>query len=141
MASFNQVILVGRLGTDAEIREVGKSTVAKVRLATNYRYKDKDGNWTDGTDWHTVNIWNPSEALQKYLKKGAQIMVTGELRERSYDDKDGNRRYVTEVSVTARNVVLLGSGNGKGKTDIAEPDEVEEPVDSSVEDDDDGVPF
>ena len=111
---MNRVLLVGNLGADPELRftQAGQA-VLNVRLATTERYMDREKNWQERTDWHAVVVWGKrAEALAKILRKGGQIAVEGGLRTSSYDDRDGNKRYKTEVH--ASNVVLLG-----GKRDDA----------------------
>ncbi|MCS7026507.1 MAG: single-stranded DNA-binding protein [Bryobacteraceae bacterium] len=115
--SVNKVILLGNLGKDAETKFT-PSGVARTQfsLATTRRLKDpQTGEWKDETDWHNVVLWR-SENLANYLTKGKQVYVEGRLQSRSYDDKDGNRRYVTEV--VAEDVILLGgrgeAGTGEG---------------------------
>lgn len=108
--SVNKVILLGHLGKDAETRFTPSgAAVTNFTVATNRRWKDQQTNeWKEETDWHNVVLWR-AENLANYLTKGKQVYVEGRLRTRTYDDKDGNKRYVTEVM--ADDVLLLG---GKG---------------------------
>ena len=115
--SVNKVILLGHLGKDAETKftpgGVSRSTFT---LATNRRWKDQSsGEWKEETDWHNVVLWR-SENLANYLLKGKQVYVEGRLQTRSWDDKDGQKKYMTEV--VADDVLLLGgrgdSGGGGG---------------------------
>lgn len=116
--SVNKVILLGNLGKDAETKFT-PSGVARTTfsIATTRRYKDNQtGEWKDETDWHNIVLWR-SENLANYLLKGKQVYVEGRLQTRSYDDKDGNKRYMTEV--VADDVILLGgrgdsAGMGSG---------------------------
>src|SRR5579863_3391607 len=107
MRSLNKVQLIGHLGADPEVKHLDKgSIVAKLRLATNRSYKDRDGNQKDETDWHSVVFWNkPAEFCEKYLRKGSYIYVEGSLRTRSWQDKDNNTKYITEV--TGDNFIIL----------------------------------
>jgi single-strand DNA-binding protein len=116
--SVNRVFLVGSLGKDAETK-FAPSGVAKTTfsVATNRRWKDQSGEWKEETDWHSVVLWR-SENLANYLLKGKQVHVEGRLSTRSYDDKEGNKRWVTEV--VADNVILLGGGS---RDDSAHSDE------------------
>jgi single-strand DNA-binding protein len=110
--SVNKVILIGHLGKDAETKFT-PSGIARTNfsVATNRRIKDaQTGEWRDETDWANVVLWR-SENLANYLLKGKQVYVEGRLSTRSYDDKDGNKRYMTEV--VADDVILLG-GRGEG---------------------------
>ncbi|MBM3737075.1 MAG: single-stranded DNA-binding protein [Acidobacteria bacterium] len=110
--SVNKVILLGHLGKDADTRFTTAGTaVTNFSLATSRRFKDpQTGEWKDETDWHNVVIWK-AENVSNYLTKGRQVYVEGRLRTRSYDDKDGNKRYVTEV--VADELILVG-GRGEG---------------------------
>lgn len=91
---MNKVILSGRLGADPDMR----GTVLKLRLATNERRKDKDGNWGDHTEWHSVVVFGKrAEALHRLLSKGMRVLVEGKLRTSSWE-KDGQKQYKTEVA-------------------------------------------
>jgi single-strand DNA-binding protein len=95
----NKVQLIGRLGADVEVKslESGKQ-LAKISVATNESYKNKEGEWTDNTTWHNVVAWGKTaELAAQLLKKGSEVALEGKLSNRSYEDKDGNKRYVTEV--------------------------------------------
>jgi len=109
---FNRVMLMGNLGADPELRFTqGGQAVLNIRLATTESYLDKDKVRRDRTDWHTVTVWGKrGEGLAKVLKKGSSIFVEGSLRTSSYDDKDGQKRYKTEV--IANNVILGSRGKG-----------------------------
>jgi single-strand DNA-binding protein len=108
MAGVNKVILVGNLGKDPEVRYLeGGTAVANFSLATTESYKDKQGNRIEQTEWHNIVVWRGlAEVAEKYLKKGSQVYVEGKLRTRSYDDKDGVKRYSTEI--VAENMTMLG---------------------------------
>jgi single-strand DNA-binding protein len=97
--SVNKVILVGNLGKDPELRYTpAGAAVASFSLATTERYKDKSGEWVDKTEWHNIVVWNKlAEICGKYLHKGKQIYIEGRIQTRSYDDRDGNKRYITEI--------------------------------------------
>ncbi len=99
MADVNKVILLGRLGADPEIMTMESGTkMARVSLATNEVYRDKNGERVERTEWHRVILWrNRAELAEKYLNKGSQIYVEGRLRTRQYQDKEGNQRYTTEI--------------------------------------------
>jgi single-strand DNA-binding protein len=112
--SVNKVILLGNLGKDPEVKYTPQGTpVAKITLATNERFKDKDGNWQDRTEWHNVVLWQRlAEIAGEYLKKGGKVYIEGRLQTRSWDDKQtGQKKYMTEV--VASDLVLLG-GRGEG---------------------------
>ena len=108
MAGVNKVILVGNLGKDPEVRYLeGGTAVANFSLATTETYKDKSGNKVEQTEWHNVVVWRGlAEIAEKYLHKGSQVYVEGKLRTRSWDDKDGVKRYSTEI--IADNMTMLG---------------------------------
>ena len=111
--SVNKVILIGNLGKDPEVKYTASGmAVANFTLATNDRYKDKEGNWQDKVEWHSlVAFQRTAEIVGEYLKKGRSCYVEGKLQTRSWDDRDsGQKRYRTEIVVN--NLVLLGGGNG-----------------------------
>lgn len=97
--SVNKAILLGRVGKDPEVRTAGESKVASFTLATTEKYKDsKTGEWKENTEWHNIVCWrNTAELAEKYVQKGMLLYIEGKLRTRSWDDKDGNKRYVTEI--------------------------------------------
>ena len=114
MKSVNKVILIGNLGKDPEVKYTPQGTpVAKITLATNERFKGKDGQWQDRTEWHNVVLWQRlAEIAGEYLKKGGKVYIEGRLQTRSWDDKQtGQKKYMTEV--VANDLVLLG-GRGEG---------------------------
>jgi single-strand DNA-binding protein len=112
---LNRVMLLGNLGADPELRMTsGGQAVLKLRLATSETYMDKNRQRQERTEWHNVVIWGKrAEALAKILTKGSRIFVEGGLRTSSYDDRDGNKRYRTEV--VSSNILLQGSGGGGGR--------------------------
>lgn len=97
----NKVQLIGNLGNDPEIITLeGGKKLAKFSLATNEHYKDKDGQKQTKTDWHNVVAWNKTaELIEQYVSKGKEIAIEGKLGTRSYEDKEGQKRYTTEVIV------------------------------------------
>lgn len=96
---INKVTLIGRCGQDPEIRTLdGGVTVARVSVATDESYKDKDGEWQNATTWHNVVMWRElAERAEKSLKKGSTVYVEGKITYRKYNDKDGNERTVTDI--------------------------------------------
>jgi len=105
----NKVQLIGNLGNNPEIitLDSGKK-LAKFSIATNETYKNAQGEKVTDTQWHNVVVWNKTaEIAEKYLEKGKEVAVEGKLTTRSYDDKDGNKRYVTEIVVSE--LLLLGT--------------------------------
>ena len=111
---LNRVILLGNLGADPELRMTNSgSAVLKMRLATSEKYLDRNKVKQERTEWHTVVVWGRrAEALSKFLSKGARLLIEGGLRTTSFEGKDGQKRYKTEV--VANNVVLSGGGGGNG---------------------------
>jgi single-strand DNA-binding protein len=111
---LNRVMLLGNLGADPELRMTsGGQSVLKMRLATSESYLDRNKVRQERTEWHNVVVWGRrAEALGKFLTKGSRLFVEGGLRTSSYDDKDGNKRYKTEI--VANNIILAGSGGGRG---------------------------
>jgi len=114
MGSVNKVILVGNLGRDAELRYTpGGAAVATLNLATTEVWNDRNNQRQEKTEWHRVVLWGKqAESLQEYLTKGKQIYIEGRLQTRQWDDKDGNKRYTTEIK--ADRITLLGGGSGAG---------------------------
>ena len=112
MGSVNKVILVGNLGRDAELRfTAGGAAVSTLNLATTEVWNDKQGQKQEKTEWHRIVLWGKqAESLQEYLVKGKQIYVEGRLQTRQWDDKEGNKRYTTEIK--ADRITLLGGGGG-----------------------------
>ena len=110
---MNRVILIGNLGADPESRTTPNGAcVANLRVATSERRKDKDGGWTDHTEWHRVSVFGKTaENVGKFLHKGSKVGVEGRLTTRQYTDKDGVEKYSTEI--VAENVEFL-SGKGGG---------------------------
>ena len=108
---INKVILIGNVGQDPEIRYTGDvnngTKVATFRVATTERYRDRSGNLQEHTEWHSIVVWrNTADVVEKYVKKGTQVYIEGRLRSRSWDDQNGNKRYVTEI--VADTLQLLG---------------------------------
>ncbi|HWY53688.1 MAG TPA: single-stranded DNA-binding protein [Terriglobales bacterium] len=115
--SVNKVILIGNLGKDPEVKYTqGGMPVAKFSIATNERFKDKDGQWQDRTEWHNIVAFQRlAEIVGEYLKKGGKCFIEGSLRTSSWDDKEtGQKKYKTEI--IANDLVLL-SGRGEGGGD------------------------
>lgn len=114
--SVNKVILVGNLGKDPEVRYTPSGTaVASFSMATTERYKDRDGNQQEKTEWHNIIAWRQlAEICGKFLHKGKQVYIEGKLTTRSYDDRDGNKRYVTEI--VADQMQMLGSKDDGQRT-------------------------
>lgn len=139
---LNRAMLLGNLGADPELRmTAGGQAVLKLRLATSESYLDKSKERQERTEWHNVVIWGKrAEGLGRIVRKGDRIFIEGALRTSSYDDREGVKRYRTEV--IASNVILNGKAVGgarPARDDDAEPMAVG-PGDGSFGDDDD-IPF
>jgi single-strand DNA-binding protein len=114
MASVNKVILVGNLGRDPELRYTqGGAAVANFSLATNEKWRDKEGNNQERTEWHRIVVWGrTAENCAQYLHKGSSVYIEGRLQTREWEDKDGNKRSTTEIN--ALTVQFLGGRGGSG---------------------------
>jgi single-strand DNA-binding protein len=115
MGSVNKVILIGNLGADPELKYTPSNRpVCNLSLATNEVFKDKSGQRQERTEWHRVTVWGEqAEHCSKYLSKGRSVYVEGRLQTRSWDDKEGKKRYSTDV-VADRVVFLSGGAAGEG---------------------------
>jgi single-strand DNA-binding protein len=144
--TLNKVLLVGRLGKDPEIRFSGDgNAIANFSIATNETWKNKEGTQQEKTDWHNIVVFGASAEryIQPSVKKGTLVSVEGKLQTRDWEDKDGNKRYTTEVIADLYGgVQILGSGGGENSLDASsgmnqEPAKKEN-LDQTVEDD---LPF
>jgi len=121
----NKAILVGNLGKNPELRYTASGqAVASFSLATSENYKDKSGVKQTKTTWHNIVIWGKlGEIANQYLKKGSTVYIEGKIENRSYDDKDGNKKYISEVVVSMDGkMVMLGGRGGAGSDDSVQPD-------------------
>ena len=136
MAGVNKIILVGRLGKDPEIRYTpGGAAVANFTVATSEEWKDREtGEKQERTEWHRIVAWRRlGEVCGEYLHKGSQVYIEGRIQSRSYDDKDGNRKYITEI--IANRIQMLGrKGEEPSEEEVTEPEAQET-------DGDDDIPF
>jgi single-strand DNA-binding protein len=130
MAGVNKVILIGNLGKEPESKTLdGGNTVTNFSLATSESYKDKKGEKVDKTEWHNIAVWGKlAEVAAKYLKKGSSVYVEGKIQTRTWDDKDGNKRYSTDI--IANNFTMLG-GKSEGGSSTAQPETASAEGDSS----------
>lgn len=137
--SVNKVILVGRLGQDPEVRFTqGGTAVANLRIATDETWKDQSGERQQRTEWHTVVLWRRlAEISGQYLSKGRLVYIEGKLQTRSWQDREGNKRYSTEVQ--ADNMVMLGGRSEEGQAAPAAQPAAAASSDSGTSDDD--IPF
>ena len=111
MAGVNKVILIGNLGKDPEVRYLDSGVaVANFSLATTENYKNKEGERVSQTEWHNIVLWRGlAEVAEKWLKKGSSVYVEGKIRNRKWEDKEGNTRYTTEI--LGDNITMLGKKN------------------------------
>ena len=109
MSGINKAILLGNVGKDPDIRHLDNGrSVAKFPLATTERYKNKEGERVEKTEWHNINIWSPlAEIVEKYVRKGSKLYLEGRIQTRNYEDASGNKKYFTEVE--AREMLMLDS--------------------------------
>ncbi len=106
MSSLNKVILLGRLGQDPEVKEVGENSLCTLSVATTYKYVNKKGQRVEETEWHRVVVWGRSATyLEKYAKKGTQVMIEGSLKTRNYEDDTGQKKYITEIRASSVSIV------------------------------------
>jgi len=143
MGSLNKAMIIGRLGADPEVRYTQNNTaVANVSVATSDRYKDSNGEWQENTEWHRVVAWGRlAEVCQQYLKKGSQVYFEGPIQTRSWEDKDGQKQYSTEIKALGMQMLdskgdgvqsggsasgqqsQNSSGNAKSKDEVVDVDD------------------
>ncbi len=151
--SLNKIQLIGNLGKDPEIKSIPSGAqLCRVSLATTDRYKDRNGEWQENTDWHTVVFWERlAEIAAEYLKKGSRVYVEGNVKYRSFEGQDGNTVKLTEIR--ASNMIMLDSkgstpggggyvnDSGPQEQDYNQPDPEEHLGGSDLGSQDDDVPF
>jgi len=143
MASVNKAILIGRLGADPEIRYTPKGTaVTNLRIATTYRFTNTEGQSEDQTEWHRIVAFGKlAEICGKYLAKGKQVYFEGRIQTREWEDRDGNRRWTTEI--VAQQMIMLGSPRDAQQVNeqpLDEPPTVNDDLARDVPKEDD-IPF
>lgn len=139
MAGVNKVILVGNLGRDPEIRYTPNGVaVATFSIATSEEWKDREtGEKQERTEWHRIVAWRRlGEICGEYLHKGSQVYIEGRLQTREWEDRDGNKRYTTEI--VAQNMQMLGRPSREGR---AESQEERYPTEEPISIPDDDIPF
>ena len=137
MSGINKVILVGNVGKDPEVRYLeGGTAVAKFPLATSETFKNKEGNRVDQTEWHNIVLWRGlAEVAEKYVRKGGLIYIEGKIKNRSWEDKEGHKRYITEI--IGDTMTLLGRKNDENSsenTKQSEPPAITTPTESAADD-------
>ncbi|MEJ2520250.1 MAG: single-stranded DNA-binding protein [Desulfuromonadales bacterium] len=142
--AVNKAILVGNLGKDPERRYTPSGTaVCTFSLATTERFKNKQGEQQERTEWHNIVAWGPlAEICGKYLNKGKQIYCEGRIQNRSYDDRDGNKRYISEVVINEMQMLgRAGDQGGGGSRPGSEPDRSSGGPEEPPFNPDDDIPF
>lgn len=154
MSSLNKAMIIGNLGQDPEVRYTQNNTaVATLNIATSERYKDSNGEYQENTEWHRVVAWGrTAEICQQYLTKGSKVYIEGPIQTRQWEDKEGQKRYTTEIK--ALRMVMLdskGGGNGGGQQSGGasqnqnqgggKPMSSNVELDSNFDDMDDDLPF
>ena len=132
MIGVNKVILIGNLGKDPEVITFDTAKKATFPLATTEFFKNKDGQKIEQTDWHNIVCWRGlADIAEKILKKGTQVYIEGKLHTRSWEDRDGNKRYVTEVLV--ENLTVLANRNHNNAQDEVIHQPIEEILNENTE--------
>ena len=144
--SLNRIMLIGNLGADTETRYTENNTaVTSFSLATTSSCKNKSGEWSEETTWHNIVGFSLSDFLIGNLKKGRKLYVEGRLKKRSYDDKDGIKRYSTEVVVSNGGLIVLdeslNNNNDQNSNSQQNPQPSQQPQPVIIEDNDDDLPF
>jgi single-strand DNA-binding protein len=139
MASVNKAILIGNLGKDPEIRYTPSGqAVASFSIATTRKWKDKEGQSQEQTDWHNIVVWGRmAETAKEYLAKGRSVYIEGRIQNRSYEDKEGNKRYISEVVATTMQF-LGGRPDQAGGSQASQAPPPDQPPDINEDDD---LPF
>jgi single-strand DNA-binding protein len=139
--SFNRVILLGRLGKDPEVRYTqGGLTIANLRVATNERRPDGNGGWKDETEWHAVVLFGKlGDVAKQYLTKGREVLIEGSIRTRQWQDKEGQKRYNTEIVASVMRMVGgrpggAGAGGGASSGYQSGGDDMGAPVGGGADD-------
>ena len=114
--SLNKVMLIGNLGKDPELRYTTSGVaVASFSIATSESWKDQEGNMQERTEWHNIVAWRKlAEICGEWLKKGKRVYIEGRIQTRSYDDKNGVKKYITEI--IADDMIMLDGGGGAGRS-------------------------
>ncbi|MFA6335158.1 MAG: single-stranded DNA-binding protein [Bacteroidales bacterium] len=138
--SLNKVMLIGNVGKDPEIRHLeNDSMVASLTLATSERFKDKNGEWQEQTEWHNIVCWRTlAERVEKYVKKGSQLFVEGRIRTNNWVDQSGQKRY--SIEILADNIQLLGK-RPESATPAQSIQQIVAPTEAANEDLPDDLPF
>jgi len=142
--SVNKAILVGYVGADPEVRYLDSGTpVCNFRLATSEVYKNKNGERVTNTEWHNIVLWRGlAELAEKYVKKGTQLYIEGRIKTRSWDDKDGNKRYTTEIICDSMQMLGKKTDEPQESQKQEKPGSIEAKEDNAPENEEaDDLPF
>ena len=145
MASVNKAILIGNLGSDPELKYTTSGTaVTNFNIATTEKWKDKDGQMQERTEWHRIVLWaRTAEVAKEYLQKGSSVYIEGRIQTRNYDDKDGIKRYITEI--VGEKMQFLGrrgdGASGGGSKSDSGSSTPPPPPEGGLADQDDDLPF
>ncbi|MEX0684902.1 MAG: single-stranded DNA-binding protein [Balneolales bacterium] len=153
MSSLNKAMLIGNLGKDPDVRYTqSNKAVATLSVATSEKFKDNNGEVQERTEWHRVVVWNKlAEICQQYLKKGSKVYIEGKIQTNAWEDKDGQKRYTTEILGLSMTMLDSRGGSGNGGSGSApsnygdSPQQQENPpidIGADIDDDgDDSLPF
>lgn len=148
MGSLNKVMIIGRLGQDPDVRYTQNNTaVANLSVATSDRFKDNSGEWQERTEWHRVVAWSRlAEICQEYLKKGSLVYFEGALQTRSWEDKEGQKRYTTEIKAFSMQMLdskgsQAGSEKSMASASSNGPSDDGANYDTASDNQDDDLPF
>ena len=139
--ALNKVILMGNVGSDPEIRGLqGGGKVASFRLATSEKYKDRNGDAHENTEWHNIVVWNNSaDFVEKYIKKGSLVLVEGKLTTRQWEDRNGAKRSTTEVK--AESIQKVGPSSRGEAEAVAQAAQAAPAIAAAPPQEDDDIPF
>ncbi len=145
MAAVNKAILIGNLGSDPELRYTTSGTaVCNFNIATTEKWKDKDGQMQEKTEWHKIVLWKrQAEVAKEYLHKGSSVYIEGRIQTRNYEDKEGIKRYITEI-IGDRMQFLGGrggGGGGGGSSQAGGGSDAPPPPPGNLDQQDDDLPF
>ena len=138
---MNKAIIIGNVGNLPEVKTLeGGSTVASFSIATSKSYKNKAGEEIKETEWHNIVAWNQlAEIIERYVQKGSKLMIEGEIKTRTWEDKEGNKRYSTEI--VARQMEMLDSLSGNQDGGRTEETKSAEPAANEANEEEDDLPF
>lgn len=139
--SVNRIILLGNVGKTPEVRAVGDTKVAQFNLATTERFKGKDGNMREETEWHSISVWGKlADVIERYVDKGTQLYVEGKIKTEKYAAKDGTEKFITRIM--ANSIQLLGGKKENAEQQRFDPHAAHTtPIVDDLPEGDDGLPF